>query len=45
LKAGHYVDWRSTTAQKMVRASRLSHVSGDSSLFASLIRECIRTGP
>jgi cell filamentation protein len=44
LNAGHYIDWRSTTAEKMTEASRLSHLSGESSLFASLIRDCIRTG-
>ncbi len=44
LKAGHYIDWRATTADKMTEASRLSHLSGESSLFASLIRECIRSG-
>jgi len=45
LKAGHYIDWRATTAEKMIETSRLSHLSGDSSLFAGLIRgECIRRG-
>jgi cell filamentation protein len=45
LKAGHYIDWRPTSAKKkMIEASRMSHLSGESSLFASLIRECIRTG-
>jgi len=43
LKASHYIDWRSTTVEKMTEASRLSHLSGESSLFASLIRECIRS--
>ena len=38
LKASHYIDWRSTTVEKMTEASRLSHLSGESSLFASLIR-------
>jgi cell filamentation protein len=42
LKAGHYIDWRSTTAEKMTEASQSSHLSGESSLFASMIRECIR---
>lgn len=42
LKAGHYIDWRATTAGEMTEASRLSHVRGDSALFASLIRRCIR---
>jgi cell filamentation protein len=42
LKAGHYLDWRATSLQKMVAASRLSHESGDASLFAALIRDCIR---
>jgi len=44
LKAGHYINRRSTSAQKMTAASRLSHLSGEPSLFASLIRECIRRG-
>lgn len=43
LKASHYIDWRSTTVEKMTEGSRLSHLSGESSLFASLIRECIRS--
>jgi cell filamentation protein len=42
LNAGHYIDWRSTTVEKMTEASRLSHLSGELSLFAGLIRECIR---
>jgi cell filamentation protein len=42
LKAGHYVDWRATTIEEMTNASRLSHASGDASLFASLLRACIR---
>ena len=41
LKAGHYIDWRETTAEEMVEASRLSHVRGDASLFANVIRKCI----
>jgi cell filamentation protein len=44
LKAGQYIDWRSTSVPKMTAASRSSHLSGESSLFASLIRECIRRG-
>jgi cell filamentation protein len=32
LKAGHYIDWRATTAQEMIDASQLSHRSGDPSL-------------
>ena len=44
LKAGYYIDWRSTTVEKMNEASRLSHLRGESSLFASLIWECIRSG-
>ena len=42
LKTGHYIDWRATTPQEMTEASRLSHVRGDASLFASLIRACMR---
>ena len=41
LKAGHYIDWRETTAEEMVEASRLSHVRGDASLFAKVIQKCI----
>jgi cell filamentation protein len=41
LKAGHYINWRATTREKMIEASRLSHVSGDASLFASVIRQCM----
>jgi cell filamentation protein len=44
VKAGHYIDWRSTTTEKMTEASQLSHLSGDTSRFVSLIRECIRGG-
>jgi len=44
LKAGHYIDWRATTPEKMIDASRLSHVSGDARLFASMIRECMYGG-
>ena len=44
LKAGDYTDWTPTSAEKMIAASRLSHLSSESSLFASLIRECIRRG-
>ena len=43
LKAGHYIDWRATTADEMTEASRTSHLSGESSLFASLIRKCMRS--
>lgn len=42
LKAGHYIDWRATTGEEMTEASRLSHVSGDSSLLARLLRACMR---
>ncbi len=38
LKGGPCIDWRSTTAEKMSQASRLSHLSGEWSLFASPIR-------
>jgi cell filamentation protein len=44
LKAGHYIDWRTATMEEMTESSRLSHVSGDCSGFASLIQRCIRTG-
>ena len=44
LKVGHYIDWRPTSAEKMIEASRLSHQRGESSLFATLIRVCIRRG-
>lgn len=44
LKAGHYIDWRKTTPEEMIEASRLSHVRGDSSLFARMLRESIRSG-
>jgi cell filamentation protein len=40
LKAGHRIEWRATTPEKMIEASRLSHVTGDASLFAKIIREC-----
>jgi cell filamentation protein len=42
LHAGHYIDWRATTPEEMTEASRLSHVSGDTSLFARLLRVSIR---
>ena len=42
LKAGHHLDWRATTPKRMVEASRLSHVRGDASLFAKVIRGCMR---
>jgi cell filamentation protein len=42
LKAGHYIDWRATTADEMTAASRTSHLNGESFLFASLIRKCMR---
>ena len=42
LKAGHHIDWRATTPGEMTEASRLSHVSGDPSRFARLLRACIR---
>lgn len=44
LQAGHYIDWRATTPAAMVDASQLSHIRGDTSLFAKMIRECIRRG-
>jgi cell filamentation protein len=42
LKAGHYIDWRAVTGEEMTEASRLSHVSGDASLFARLLRASMR---
>ncbi len=42
LNAGHYIDWRATTIEEMTTASRLSHVSGDASLFAILLSICMR---
>lgn len=44
LKAGHYIDWRATTIEEMTNASRLSHLSGDATPFARLLRECMRCG-
>ena len=43
LKVGHYIDWRATTAEEMTEASRLSHLSGELSRFARLIRKCMRS--
>jgi cell filamentation protein len=43
LKAGHYIDWRSTTPAEMTEASRLSHMSGDRSLLAQLLVAAIRS--
>jgi cell filamentation protein len=45
LQAGHYVDWRATTREEMTTASQLSHVSGDWSLFAKVLRVCMRGKP
>jgi cell filamentation protein len=42
LKAGRHIDWRATTIEEMTNASRLSHVSGDASLFTSLLSVCMR---
>jgi cell filamentation protein len=42
LQAGHYIDWGHTTAVATIEASRLSHASGDSALFARLIMRCIQ---
>jgi cell filamentation protein len=42
LHAGHYIDWRATTPEEMTEASRLSHVSGDASLFARLLCASMR---
>ncbi len=41
LKAGHRIDWRATTSEEMIEASRISHASGDASLLARLIRACM----
>ncbi len=42
MKAGHYIDWRATTSAEMTEASRLSHLTGELSLFTRVIRDCIR---
>ncbi|MGA9108209.1 MAG: Fic family protein [Bryobacteraceae bacterium] len=42
LKAGHYIDWMATTIEEMTEASRLSHLTGELSLFTRVIRDCIR---
>jgi len=42
LRARHYIDWRATTPQAMIEASRLSHIRGDASLLAGVIRQCLR---
>ncbi|HVN04904.1 MAG TPA: Fic family protein [Bryobacteraceae bacterium] len=42
LRAGHYIDWRAVTREEMTDASRVSHATGDVSLFAKLLRPCIR---
>jgi cell filamentation protein len=42
LKASHYIDWTLTTPEEMTGASRVSHLSGDSSLFVTLLRTCMR---
>ena len=44
LKAGHYLDWRRTTAAEMIEASLRSHVTGNASLFAKILRNCIGLG-
>jgi cell filamentation protein len=41
LKTGHYIDWRIITPAHMIEASRLSHATGDASLFARVIRDCL----
>ena len=41
LKAGHYIDWRATSPERMIEASRLSHWRGDASLFSNVIPECM----
>ena len=42
LKAGYYIDWRATTPERMLEASQVSHMRGDASLFAGVIRDCMR---
>jgi cell filamentation protein len=44
LKAGHYIDWRRTTPEEMIDASRRSHVTGDASGLANIIGNCIGHG-
>ena len=44
LKAGYHMNWQFTTAEEMVEASRLSHVTGDTTLFAKILRKCICRG-
>jgi cell filamentation protein len=44
LRAGHYIDWRRTTPEEMLTASRLSHVTGDLSLLTGLLRSALREG-
>jgi cell filamentation protein len=44
VNAGHYIDWRATTPEKMTKASQSSHVRGDTSLFTRLLLECMGTG-
>ena len=41
LKSGYYSDWRGTTPEETIEASRLSHVTGDASLFAKILQKCI----
>jgi cell filamentation protein len=41
LTVGRYIDWRATTPEEMIEASRLSHVTGDAALFTKIIRKCI----
>lgn len=41
LRAGYYVDWRAATRDRTIEASQVSHLRGDSSLFAGLIRDCL----
>ena len=41
LKGGRYLDWRRTNPEEMIEASRVSHVTGDASLFAKLILKCV----
>jgi cell filamentation protein, protein adenylyltransferase len=41
LRVGHYVDWRATTPQEMIEASRVSHATGNASPFTKVIRKCM----
>jgi cell filamentation protein len=42
LKAGYEVDWSITTREEMIEASRVSHSTGRSDLFAKLLLDAIQ---